>query len=218
MGCYRGASANQQRPIYSGEEEIFDLSNGNILVFISINQHIWDQYFRFATRRVNTTSTIPFIGRDLQSAGMFKASEHWYTKIAEETGRSSERLRLVAEIARVLRDKVVGDRKMTYPGATGFSVREAELDAFPRMKSFLGELSDYGSLTALWHTTKEKDRAARMKYYMNPILCPYLRLPYKRIKEPYYASIKEVATWFVRAGVGGVEAITPSASAQQSLF
>jgi hypothetical protein len=199
------ASANQQRPIYSGDEEIFDLSNGNILVFISINQHIWDQYFRFTAGRPENASTIPSIGRDLQSAGVFKASEHWYTKIAEETGRSAERLRLVAEIARVLRDKV-SDRRMTYPGANGFSVREAELEAFPRIKSFLDELSDYGNLTQLGHTTKEKDRAARLKFYLSPILCPFLRLPYKRTKEPYYASIKEIAAWFNKAGVSNVEA------------
>lgn len=213
------ASANQQRPIYSGDEEIFDLSNGNILIFISINQHIWDQYFRYATGRAlsESASTIPHIGRDLQSAGIFKASEHWYTKIAEATGRSAERLRLVAEIARVLRDKVVGDRKMSYPGASGFSVREAELDAFPRIKYFLEELSDYGNLTILPHTTKEKDRAARIKFYLSPILCPFVRLPYKRTKEPYYASIKDVATWFAKAGVSDVETAS-AAPAQQSLF
>jgi hypothetical protein len=212
------ASANQQRPIYSGDDEIFDLSNGNVLVFISINQHIWDQYFRYATRNPDSTSTIPFIGRDLQSAGIFKASEHWYTKIAEETGRSAERLRLIAEISRFLRDKIMGDRKMSNPGATGFSVRESELDAFPRIASFLEELSDYGNLTMLGHTTRDKDRAARIKWYLSPILCPFIRLPYKRIKEPYYASIKEVAAWFVKASVSGVEATSPSAPAQQSLF
>ena len=212
------ASAHQQRPIYSGAEEIFDLSNGNILVFISINQHIWDQYFRYTARRAASPSTIPSIGRDLQSAGIFKASEHWYTKIAEETGRSAERLRVVAEISRFLRDKVMGDRKMTYPGATGFSVRESELDSFPRIKEFLDELADYGNLTMFGHTTKDKDRAARIKWYLTPILCPYLRLPYKRTKEPYYASIKEVAAWFAKAGVSDVEAPAPVADAQQSLF
>ena len=213
------ASANQQRPIYSGDEEIFDLSNGNILVFISINQHIWDQYFRFAARRSEVTPTIPSIGRDLQSAGIFKASEHWYTKIAEETGRSAERLKFVAEVSRFLRDKVMGDRKMSYPGATGFSVRESELGAFPRIKSFLEELSDYSNLAMLGHTTKDKDRAARIKWYLSPILCPFLKLPYKRVKEPYYASIKEIADWLVKAGVSNVETDPPAPiSRQRSLF
>lgn len=212
------ASENQQRPIYSGDEEIFDLSNGNILVFISINQHIWDQYFRYAAKRSVSATTLPSIGRDLQSAGIFKASEHWYIKIPEETGRSAERLKFVAEISRFLRDKVMSDRKMTYPGATGFSIREAELDVFPRIKLFLEELADYGNLTMLGHTTKDKDRAARMKWYLSPILCPYLRLPYKRVKEPYYASIKEVARWLAKAGISNIEAIPSAETGQRSLF
>lgn len=213
------ASANQQRPIYSGDDEIFDLSNGNILVFISINQHIWDQYFRFETRRAEHTSLLPSIGRNLQSAGIFRASEHWYKKIAEETGRSAERLRLVAEISRFLRERVLGDKKMSYPGATGFSVREDDLEAFPKIKDFLGELSDYGNLTVSEHTTKEKDRAARVKWYVSPILCPFLRLPYKRTKEPYYASMKEVLGWFAKAGVTGIEEATDTTYTDQaSLF
>jgi hypothetical protein len=53
---------------------------------------------------------------------------------------------------------------------------------------------------------------------LSPILCPHIRLPYKRIKEPYYASIKEVAAWFSKAGVSGVEAASPTAPTQQSLF
>jgi hypothetical protein len=211
------ASANQQRAIYSGDEEIFDLSNGNILVFISINQHIWDQYFRFAANRTDIRSAVPSIGRDLQSAGIFKASEHWYMKIAEETGRSAERKQFVAEISRFFRDKVVGDRKMTYPGATGFSIKESELDAFPRIRAFLEELSDYSNLLMLPHTTKDKDRAARFKWYLSPILCPYLRLPYKRVKEPYYCSIKEVASWLDSAGISNIVSSIETPS-QRSLF
>ncbi|MBB5051970.1 hypothetical protein HNQ36_001944 [Afipia massiliensis] len=211
------ASANQQRPIYSGAEEIFDLSNGNILVFISINQHIWDQYLRFAANRSDVDHGIPKIGRDLQSVGIFKASEHWYMKIAEETGKSAERLRFISEVARVLRERVMSDRKMTYPGASGFSLKESELDAFPKVRAFLEELSDYSNLIMLPHTTKDKDRAFRFKWYFSPILCPYLRLPYKRIKEPYYATIKELAFWLESAGVSSVFS-QPNKPTQQSLL
>ena len=155
--------------------------------------------------------------RSIQTNGIFNASEHWYKKMAEESGQSAERIRFVAEVARFLRDKIVSDRKMTYPGATGFSVRESELDSFPRIKSFLEDASDYGNLTMLGHTTKDKDRAARTKWYLSPIFCPHLRLPYKRVKEPYYTSIKEVAAWLSKAGISSVDA-PQSNPAQASLF
>jgi hypothetical protein len=190
------ASSNQQRPLYSGKDEVVDISNGNILTFISVNQHIWDQYIRYESQLSAPHKGLPEIGIDLQSIGIMKASEHWFKKLTEETGNSAERVKFVREVARILRQEFMADRALSYPGAAnGFSLKIEELDQFPSIKFFLEDISDYGNFTMLEHTTKEKRRHARMKWYISPILCPYLRLPYGRVKEPKYVSIKDVFSW-----------------------
>lgn len=190
------ASSNQQQSIYSGKDEIIDISNGNILTFISLNQHIWDQFIRYESQLAMPHRGLPEIGIDLQSIGIMKASERWFKKLREETGNSAERIKFVTEVARVLRQEFMADRALSYPGAAnGFSVRVDELDQFPAIRDFLEDLSDYGNFTMLEHTTKEKNRYLRMKWYISPILCPYLRLPYRRIKEPKYVSIRDVFLW-----------------------
>jgi hypothetical protein len=219
LALFQIASSNQQRAIFAGRDELCDLSNGNILIFISINQHIWDQQLRFEAKRDMRTPTVPKIGVGLQSTGVLRASEHWFNKILAETGRSAERLSFVREVARALREMVLGDRKLSYPGATGFSLREDDLQQLPWLGTFLEELADYGNLVMSSHTTKEKDRAARIKWYISPVLCPYLRLPYSRPKEPYYCSVKEVLGWLETAGIKiDGQRTRERASEQKSMF
>jgi len=52
---------------------------------------------------------------------------------------------------------------------------------------------DYGDLLEGTHTTKNKDRAPRLKWYLNPLLCPYFRIPYIRTKEPVYTNLVTLA-------------------------
>lgn len=190
------ASSNQQRATYFGEDDICDLSNGNILVFISINHHIWDVFLRYEALRIGLEKEIiPKIGPEIQTIGVYNSSEDWMNKLKEETGRSAERRNFVKEIGRVLGELAFSDRAMSYPGAIGFSLREDALYEFPALREFLGELSDYGNLVESSHTTKERNRAARVKWYVSPILCPSLHLPFIRTKEPYYAKVSEVLSW-----------------------
>lgn len=192
----------KQRALWAGPDEITELSGGNILVFISINQFIWDAWIRYQSiRGEGDAPGIPSISIDLQSIGIINASEHWYEKIALETGRSSERFAFVRELSRVLVQRLMADKRMSTPGANGISVKVDELESHPEIRDFLEELSDYGNLIMLNHTTKEKTREARKKWYFNPIFCPHLRMPYQRTKEPAYVSIKDVMKWLVEAGV-----------------
>lgn len=206
------ASRNQQRAIYSGKEEISELSSGNILVFISINQHIWNQFLRFEAIAADShkRSRVPEIGKDLQTTGAFLASQYWTEKIAEATGKSDERIKFVREVARVARERVGADRKLSYPGGTGFSLRNDELDQFPWLRDFLGELSDYGNLIQAAHTTKEKSKHSRTKWHLSPILCPHFRVPYARTKEPHYASLKEIFLWLKSAKIFGDKVGSPT--------
>ena len=194
------AARLQQRAKYSGHIEIIDLSGINVLTFISINQHIWDEYFRYQTTKgafnsgdvSNPIQVAPSIPPEVQQVGIIRASRHWYSGLVAESGRSSQRYKFLEAFARHLRTKLMSDKRMSYPGASGFSLELEELEKFPAVKALLEELVDYGNLTEVSHTTKEANRARRLKWYLSATLCPELGLPYKHVKEPRYMSVKEV--------------------------
>ena len=167
------ASSGQQRPIYAGKVDICDFSNGNILTFISINQHIWAEFFKYETKAQTGPLSVPEIGVDLQSSGIFNASTHWYRRIERETGRNDERVRFIRESAQFLRERVMSDRNLTYPGASGFSLKDSELDQVPSLRDFLGELVDYGNLMVVEHTSKESNKAVRKKAYQTKTTPPF---------------------------------------------
>ena len=190
----------QQRPLWSGVTEIIDLSGGNILTFLSICHIIWD-----TANQIGPTDGSPDdlteIDGAIQAIGIFKASDYWLKKIKQETGRSGERFRMARQIGVVLGRELYADRRMSYPGHNGFSLADDELERFPHVKLLLEEMSDYGTLFAVPHTTKEKDRRTRRKFYLSPILCPQFKLPYKRQKEPRYVRPHHVEAWMHRAGL-----------------
>ncbi len=62
-------------------------------------------------------------------------------------------------------------------------------------------MSDYGTIVVSPHTTKEKDRRSRQKFYLNPVLCPQFKMHYKRLKEPAYLHPNKVEDWMREAGL-----------------
>ena len=189
----------QQRPIWSGYPEIIDLSGGNILTFLSICQNIWAVQDQLGAKI--RQGQLGRIETEIQAVGIFKASEYWLNKISQETGRSGDRSRMAREIGNVLARRLYSDRQMSYPGHNGFSLADDELDRFPHVKELLEEMSDYGTVVSWPHTTKEKDRRSRHKFYLNPVLCPGFKLHYKRLKEPAYIHPTEVERWMQEAGL-----------------
>lgn len=194
------ASQTQQKALWGGAEDLVGLSGGNILVFLSLNQFIWDSWIQSKGRDYATYEELPRIDIYQQSTGVNQASRFWVDKIRQETGRSGDRSRFVFTVAEVLSKKIYGDIKLSNPGHTGFSMLVEELESIPEVQMFLEELSDYGNFLMLDHTTKNHDRKARLKFYFHPIFCPRFDLPYIRTKEPYYASIREVIAWIHSAG------------------
>ena len=94
---------------------------------------------------------------------------------------------------------------MSYPGANGFSLALAELEA-PKSPNrevwnFLRDAVGYGDLHAVRHTTKNKAGEARIKFYLNPILSPAFQLPAIHTKEPLYWSVDRVAQLAAEAEV-----------------
>lgn len=187
----------RQSLIWGGGEEIISLGAAGILCFLSICQNIWDVYLRIhreegQTKNIKAAKCI--IGLPVQNIGISSASSQWFSKIAELPG-GYDRQRFIENIASFFREKLLNDVSMSYPGYTGFSLENSELEKDDEVALFLRDASDYGVLIELPHTSKSKDKKPRTKWYINPIYCPHLKIYEARIKEPYYTNISEVKNW-----------------------
>jgi len=212
------ASRCQQRPLWSGEDDIIQLSGGNILTFLSLCQFVWDALLQVGEPRSERDALQRKVEDEIQAIGVMRASDHWLKKVSQETGRSGDRLRFVKTVGEMLSRDLLQDRKLSNPGHSGFSVAEEDLDQFPKLQLFLQELSDYGNLVQLSHTTKEKDRRSRQKWYLNPIFCPQFRLPFKRHKEPRYVRASDVNLWLLRALGKTSDPLTTDSERELPLF
>ena len=188
---------------WSGKDQMLALSGANITVFLSICHAIWDALHR--SRRASEaagkapSSAFP-IERNAQTVGIHTASEHWHSKISEQPG-GGDRQRFVNIIGAQFRDWLLKDPPMSHPGWNGFSLDLANLERHPHIVEFLNDAVAYGDLYASAHTTKERNRSARRKWYLNPILSPFFQIPETHTKEPYYATVEEVGAWLSAADV-----------------
>jgi len=209
------AARCQERPIWCGSSEVVALSGGSILTFLSLCQFIWDTHNQLGPAEP-PRDVLPAIDEVIQAIGVFKASDYWLKKIAAETGRSGDRFRFVRQAGTALARNLYGDRKMSYPGHNGFSLADEELERYPHVKSLLEEMSDYGTLIARPHTTKEKDRRSRTKFYVNPILCPHFKMHYKITKEPFYLAPATLEDWMYDAGLPMPSAYRPRVKREEA--
>lgn len=208
------AARSAQRFKWSGKEQIVSLSAGNISIFITICHEIWDAFLRSERRKEIEKRRDPVlngISPDIQAVGFFLASTHWYNKIAEQP-KGDDRRRFVDVLGRTFRKWLLDDSLMSYPGRNGFSLSIGELEKHSSIKNFLEEAVDYEDLYEAPHTTKQKNRKQRRKWYLGPILSPFFQLPESHIKEPYYASINDVVDWLREAEIflEGIDKITKS--------
>lgn len=220
------ASRCNAAPIRSGADEVLRYSGSNVSVFLGLCRHIWAAWRRAATSDTSgATSVIPSIQHDDQTAGIDRASEQWFRKIVEESGDSYLRQKFVLFLGAMFYDTLLRDELQSNPGFTGFSMAVHELDRFPNVRTFLDDLVDHGTLFRVEHATKERDRISRFKFYIAPVLCPYLRLPHRRVKEPMYVSASRVAEWISRSQegrpflspAGAAESMPDSAQARLNL-
>ncbi len=49
----------------------------------------------------------------------------------------------------------MNDKNMSYPGASGISLKVDEVEQVPRIRQLLDDIVDYGNLVDADHTTKE---------------------------------------------------------------
>lgn len=193
------ASIRKQRAIFSGEEDILGLSGGNILLFLSLCQYIWD-YASQACSRSDGQPDFP-IPVSIQTIGVFQAARTWLDRIPSDYGRSDDRFKLVQLLGEKFATILHGDLKMSNPGHNGISLSIDDLRSNPEVFQFLIEAVDYGNLVMVEHATRSKDRKRRYKFYLNSLYCPVFRIPYQHTKEPLYISVERLSEWLADVGI-----------------
>jgi hypothetical protein len=199
---------SQQRFIWWGYKDILSLSGGNITVFLHICHRIWDGFLKSQTslpanRQINLLERgqIPY---QIQSDGILFASNEWFKKLPEEPGGDS-RQRFIAELGNWLNQKMTKDLSMSYPGGNGISISNREFTSeepwVDSLEKFLKDTVGYGALVEIEHSSKSKKDGRRLKYYLNPILCPRYQIPEARTKEPYYEKLSRVYNLTVKAKI-----------------
>ena len=186
------ASANRQAPMWSGEGDVLSLSDGQILLFLFIVQHIWDAWLR--DRRSEKSDDFGFpIRQEVQSQGVREASSEWRSKQTEGPN-AFKRKTFVDALGERLYVGLTNDKAMSNPGANGFSIENGDLLANIEVRDFLMDAVSYGDLVQAEHTSKKKGER-RTKYYLTPILSPYFRIPSVHTKEPEYVTAKDILGW-----------------------
>lgn len=192
-----------QRLKWSGNDAVLALSSGNISIFLNLCYEVWDCFLRSerlkpANERVDPV--VQGIPHTVQAVGIQTASTHWFSKIVERP-KGHDRQRFIEVVAKQLRSWLVDDLAMSYPGHNGFSLVIDELQNDGFVEHFLNEAVDYGDLFDAMHTTKEKTRRSRRKWYIAPILSVHFQIPEVHKKEPYYAGVAEVRKWLSLANI-----------------
>ena len=198
------AANQQQRMKWYGPRDVLSLSGRNILVFLSICQFIWAEYRRTVQTTEGDDEPPQGIPVNIQDVGIHDASSYWFRKIKADPNGGDNRHRFISVLGTELRTGLRNDRRMSYPGATGFSLSDRELEANEDVSAFLNRCVAYGVLESFRHTAKSKHRGQSRKWYLSPILTPYFQLPTPRTKEPRYLRITSLRKWLKSADVRGV--------------
>lgn len=186
------ASNKGESLLFYGEDELIGVSGANILAFLTICQKIWSIYISTSTKsQIDMEELPPNINRNIQSAGIKEASRNWFEKIYELPG-GNERKDFVEKLGVHIFKKYISDISMSNPGHTGISVPSEQLNSGIGISRLLDDCVDYSVLDRKDHTTKLSDKKPRLKYYIEPILCPYFKLPYQQTKEPIYMSCADL--------------------------
>jgi len=181
------ASVCRARMLWYGRDDILSLSGNHILVLLSMCRHVWAASMRVQVEDPGGPSLAFPIPSRLQSAGIDAASAEWHDKVLEsDQGHSLQDL--MDYLARYFRSALLRDTAISYPGRNGFSITRDQLfaDENDDIYRFLSAGTDYGHLVSFEHSTKERDRRPRIKYYLRPILSPYYQLPAQHRQEPLY--------------------------------
>ena len=182
-----------QKLVWYGSGDVVSLAGRNILTFLSICQFIWAELLRSLDEGLD--SLPKDIDPVVQALGLNSASDYWFRKIKAEPKGGDDRNRFVNKLGSFFRCKLLRDKNMSYPGNNGFCLPLQALVDNPVVESFLSDCVAFGVLESRPHTPKSRSHGQSEKWYLSPILSPHFQIPVAHIKEPYYATIQEVAGW-----------------------
>jgi hypothetical protein len=194
---------HQQTLFWSGTTKVLALSASNITLFLSICREVWDQWRRRSHDGLTSLDdailsfTSNSVGWKTQAVAIDHVSHSWHRNFSRQPGRPSGdiRMKFIDQVASWLREALLADTSMSYPGANGFSLRETELERYASLRRLLEEAVGWGDLYEVPHTTKhakQKHRDPRKKYYVNPILSAHFQIPEAHTKEPLYAPVDAI--------------------------
>lgn len=203
------AGRSGQRIRWWGEDDVLKLSGSSILAFVTLCQHIWSMWLMSETQGLESRVPGP-IPATVQSVGILAASSDWYKKISESPG-GELRHQFVGVLGHLFHRQLYSDDRMSYPGANGFSLSNADLESAPDVTRLVRECVDWGELYEVPHTTKYATKEERTKYYLHPVLSPHFRIPVEHVKEPLYVVPATVEKWIqaaasMRLGIAGADA------------
>ena len=199
------ASRHQQKLQWWGEAKILLLCGGNILRFITICRETWDYWQRLADDPLHQRTAGRYVETWIQARAAEEASRKIQEALRRQPGNPAGdvRIKFLDSVARWLRNKMLDDSAMSYPGLNGFSLRESDLDKHPALRELIREAVGWGDLYERPHTSKSKADEPRIKYYPNPALSPQYQLPEAHTKEPLYATAKDIETILQMAAKAG---------------
>lgn len=196
------AAAQGQKLIWARKDDVINLSGSNILVFVTLFQHIWQAWLRSQPLSADwSDASLPCIeSHYIQSEGIEEASDRWYDKLREETEGDSRR-RFVSLLGILFRNGLRADKDMSYPGHNGISLSLNDLESDSGVYSILQDASVYGAMVDMKHTPKTKSRGESRKWYLHPVLAPHFQVPAMHTKEPMYVDVRRVRKWLEKAQV-----------------
>lgn len=190
------AGDRRQALIWSGDRQVVDMAGSNILAFMTICKSIWATWQRRNPREADKRGTLPNFAVEDQAIGIQEASLIWFKKI--QVGLEADRrARLISALGGWFRRRMLEDRALSNPGHSGFSLLATDLTDKSDLMATIKSCRDHGDLLESVHTTRNKDQAPRVKWYLHPLLCPLFRIPYARTKEPIYTTLSEVQQIFM---------------------
>jgi hypothetical protein len=201
MASLQIAAKRAQKMLWARSKDLVDLSGGNILVFLSLCQHIWASWLRSLPRDTDwyEDKSLPCIDNPyVQNEGIEEASDRWYDKIKEEPGGDARR-RFISVLGNEFRNRLRADKKMSYPGHNGFSLSVYDLENNPDISESLLDATAFGFLLERKHTPKNKNIGECRKWYLHPVLSPHFQIPVARTKEPIYAKPQRIREWLQKA-------------------
>ena len=182
------ASETAQNLSWFGAQHIIGLSGWNILAFMSICRTIWSGWLRRSSSEAIEQVTLPEIDSYEQVVGIYKASKLWVDKLREGQYGESRR-KFVRVLGEWFAATLKRDKALSNPGHNGFSLLRSEFEQDSKINRTIRRCRDSGDLIESDHTSKTGS-GKRIKWYLNPIFCPYFGLPHIRTKEPIYCNLE----------------------------